>query len=416
MFLFYTRLGAVGDLDPARRQAALTRREEDPWNSRSSFGDRRPAGHLVAARRQAGEDLGRHRLRLVPGPLRDDAVLAFPRRAEPLGRPLAGRARGLLGAGRAASSTTTRSARRTASRSSRRRPGATSTCWRRCGAGIPCSSSRRARSYTLHLSSMDINHGFSLYPVNINFQVVPGYDYGLKIVPNKPGEFRIICNEFCGIGHHKMVGKIVVDRVRRRLTEARHNVPIHRRERPSTAGDRRFRDLRRSTGLKVNWHAESLVKVNAVVAVVTSCRRHRRVLLVLTRWQAVHLLPADLVLPHPDPARPEHADLLHHLLRDGDPLLRRAGRCSARGCPRRELGWLAFALMVARHRWSSTRWSCRGKADVLFTSYPPLQGASALLPRDHPLRGRRAHRDAASSSPRSWSPSASRPTRGRSRS
>ena len=65
--------------------------------------------------------------------------------------------------------------------------------------------------YTLHLSSADINHGFSLYPVNLNFQIVPGYDYALKIVPNKSGDFRVICNEFCGVGHHMMVGRVVVD-------------------------------------------------------------------------------------------------------------------------------------------------------------------------------------------------------------
>ncbi len=65
--------------------------------------------------------------------------------------------------------------------------------------------------YTLHLSSADVNHGFSLYPVNLNFQVVPGYDYGLRVVPNKSGDFRIICNEFCGIAHHVMVGKVLVE-------------------------------------------------------------------------------------------------------------------------------------------------------------------------------------------------------------
>jgi cytochrome c oxidase subunit II len=64
--------------------------------------------------------------------------------------------------------------------------------------------------YTLHLSSTDINHGFSLYPVNINFQVVPGYDYGLRIVPTEAGEFGIICNEFCGVGHHMMLGRVIV--------------------------------------------------------------------------------------------------------------------------------------------------------------------------------------------------------------
>lgn len=69
----------------------------------------------------------------------------------------------------------------------------------------------RGKEYILHLSSLDVNHGFSLYPININFQVVPGYDYGLRVTPNAAGDFRIICNEFCGIGHHTMVGRVIVD-------------------------------------------------------------------------------------------------------------------------------------------------------------------------------------------------------------
>ncbi len=70
---------------------------------------------------------------------------------------------------------------------------------------------KKDASYILHLSSLDVNHGFSLFPVNLNFQVVPGYDYGLRITPNKAGDFRVICNEFCGIAHHVMVGKIIVE-------------------------------------------------------------------------------------------------------------------------------------------------------------------------------------------------------------
>lgn len=65
-------------------------------------------------------------------------------------------------------------------------------------------------TYTFHLSALDVNHGFSLYPANLNLQVVPGYDYGLRITPNQPGEYRIVCNEFCGIGHHKMVSRLYV--------------------------------------------------------------------------------------------------------------------------------------------------------------------------------------------------------------
>jgi cytochrome c oxidase subunit II len=74
----------------------------------------------------------------------------------------------------------------------------------------PVLKLRKGAEYTLHLSSLDINHGFSLYPVNINFQVIPGYDYGLRIVPTEAGDFGIICNEFCGVGHHMMLGKVIV--------------------------------------------------------------------------------------------------------------------------------------------------------------------------------------------------------------
>ncbi len=76
---------------------------------------------------------------------------------------------------------------------------------------MPILKLQKDVEYTLHLSSIDVNHGFSLYPLNVNFQVVPGYDYGLRVTPNASGDFRIICNEFCGIGHHVMVGRIIVE-------------------------------------------------------------------------------------------------------------------------------------------------------------------------------------------------------------
>ena len=66
------------------------------------------------------------------------------------------------------------------------------------------------QSYRLHISSMDWQHGFSLQPANINVQVRPGYDMVMTVTPNKSGEYSIICNEYCGIGHHNMVGKIYV--------------------------------------------------------------------------------------------------------------------------------------------------------------------------------------------------------------
>jgi cytochrome c oxidase subunit 2 len=79
---------------------------------------------------------------------------------------------------------------------------------------MPILKLQKNVQYTLHLSALDVNHGFSLFPINVNFQVVPGYDYGLRVTPNVAGDFRIICNEFCGIGHHIMVGRVIVDDTR----------------------------------------------------------------------------------------------------------------------------------------------------------------------------------------------------------
>ncbi len=76
---------------------------------------------------------------------------------------------------------------------------------------VPILKLKLNQTYRLHLSSTDMNHGFSIVPININFQVVPGYDHILNITPTSKGEFNIVCNEFCGIGHHTMVGKIYVE-------------------------------------------------------------------------------------------------------------------------------------------------------------------------------------------------------------
>lgn len=66
------------------------------------------------------------------------------------------------------------------------------------------------KSYRLHLTSMDYQHGFSLQPENINIQIIPGYEHVVNITPNRAGTYAIMCNEFCGIGHHKMVTRLYV--------------------------------------------------------------------------------------------------------------------------------------------------------------------------------------------------------------
>ena len=66
------------------------------------------------------------------------------------------------------------------------------------------------KSYRIHLMSMDYLHGFSLQPENINIEVHPGYDHVITVTPTHAGTYSIVCNEFCGIGHHTMTSKLYV--------------------------------------------------------------------------------------------------------------------------------------------------------------------------------------------------------------
>jgi cytochrome c oxidase subunit 2 len=75
----------------------------------------------------------------------------------------------------------------------------------------PIVKLKRGVEYRLHVSSFDYQHGFSLLPMNMNFHVLQGYDHVITLTPMQTGEFPIICNEFCGAGHHLMTGLIIVE-------------------------------------------------------------------------------------------------------------------------------------------------------------------------------------------------------------
>jgi len=80
----------------------------------------------------------------------------------------------------------------------------------RLWAWYPILELEKGKTYRLHMTAMDYNHGFSLQPINMNIQVVPGFEHVITITPNQSGQYSIVCNEFCGIGHAKMVGRLYV--------------------------------------------------------------------------------------------------------------------------------------------------------------------------------------------------------------
>jgi cytochrome c oxidase subunit 2 len=66
---------------------------------------------------------------------------------------------------------------------------------------------------TLRATSADVVHGLLIEATNINTMLVPGYVSVLPMRFKAPGDHVMPCQEFCGIGHQGMWGKIkVVDK------------------------------------------------------------------------------------------------------------------------------------------------------------------------------------------------------------
>jgi cytochrome c oxidase subunit 2 len=63
---------------------------------------------------------------------------------------------------------------------------------------------------TFRITSTDVIHGFEIVGTNANATVVPGYVSQFTVTFAEPGEHLIVCNEFCGLGHHGMYGKLIV--------------------------------------------------------------------------------------------------------------------------------------------------------------------------------------------------------------
>jgi cytochrome c oxidase subunit 2 len=67
------------------------------------------------------------------------------------------------------------------------------------------------RPVTFRISSLDVSHGFDIAGTNANTMVLPGYLSQFTYTFQRPGEYLVVCNEYCGLGHHTMQGKIVVE-------------------------------------------------------------------------------------------------------------------------------------------------------------------------------------------------------------
>jgi cytochrome c oxidase subunit 2 len=67
------------------------------------------------------------------------------------------------------------------------------------------------RRIRFRMTSADVTHGFMITGTNANTMLVPGYVSQFTTVFNKPGDYLIVCHEFCGNGHHVMSGRLIVE-------------------------------------------------------------------------------------------------------------------------------------------------------------------------------------------------------------
>jgi cytochrome c oxidase subunit I len=152
------------------------------------------------------------------------------------------------------------------------------------------------------------------------------------------------------------------------MSSAAPNAPAS----PSAAGRGFLHRICPATGLKVERNADNLIKANAVVAtVMLLIGGITAVLILLTRWQAVHLLDATMYYR----MLTVHGMnmLIFFILFFEMAVLYFASAVllnSRVAAPK--VGWTAFGLMVVGMLMVQYT-MFTGKADVLFTSYVPLR-------------------------------------------
>lgn len=78
--------------------------------------------------------------------------------------------------------------------------------------GKPVKTIRVPKGSTVlfQVTTKDVVHGFQVAGTNVNMMVEPGHISRLETVMKNAGEFTVVCNEYCGIGHHQMFATVEV--------------------------------------------------------------------------------------------------------------------------------------------------------------------------------------------------------------
>lgn len=64
---------------------------------------------------------------------------------------------------------------------------------------------------TFTITSRDVVHGFRILDTPVNTMVIPGQVARVSHTFTRPGTYPFLCHEYCGISHHTMFGRVVVE-------------------------------------------------------------------------------------------------------------------------------------------------------------------------------------------------------------
>lgn len=64
---------------------------------------------------------------------------------------------------------------------------------------------------TFTATTVDVLHGFNIEGTRLNMMLIPGQISRNEYRFQEPGEYLLICHEYCGLGHHMMYGRIIVE-------------------------------------------------------------------------------------------------------------------------------------------------------------------------------------------------------------
>ncbi len=80
--------------------------------------------------------------------------------------------------------------------------------------GLSQDSVAKDTEVTFNVSSGDVNHGFGIYDSDLRLlaqtQAMPGYTNKLVHTFDRPGNYQLMCLEYCGLVHHGMIANFTV--------------------------------------------------------------------------------------------------------------------------------------------------------------------------------------------------------------